>query len=48
MCEGSWTAGQKIIFKQDEMIEFYKYLYAGAPPPVPPTNITSRYIPEME
>ena len=29
-CEFSWTAGQKkIILKWEQMIEFYKYLYAG-------------------
>ena len=31
--EVSWTAGQKNYFKIEEMIAFYKYLYAVAPLP---------------
>ena len=46
-CEVSWTAGQKkIILKQEQMIAFYKYLYAGGSAPRTPYKY-QRYIPEM-
>ena len=39
-CEVSRTAGQKIItLKEDYLIEFYKYLYAGGSAPAKSTNI---------
>ena len=48
-CEVSWTAGQKkIILKQEEMIEFYKHLYAeaGGIRPPHPLRLTKN-MPEM-
>ena len=33
---------RKKYFKIEEMVKFYKYLYAGAPPPAPPKDIKNK------